>query len=122
MLVHAELRPLWPAMLFAPWVVLGLACLLQAVALADPAPQAQIACQVAGPTEARALADKLFERGEFRQAGACYQAAGDMVHANLAFLKAAGPDSEDTARAFKAQQEAAKSLFAKVGNAFRSNH
>ncbi len=45
-----------------------------------------------------------------------------MVHANLAFLKAAGPEGEDTARALKAQQEAAKSLFAKVGNAFRSNH
>ncbi len=122
MLVHAGFRPLWPAMLFAPWVVLGLACLLQAAALADPAPQAQAACQGASPTEARALADKLFETGEFGQAGACYQAAGDMVHANLAFLKAAGPESEDTARALKAQQEAAKSLFAKVGNAFRSNH
>jgi hypothetical protein len=31
MLAHAGLRPLWPVMLFAPWLVLGLACVLQAV-------------------------------------------------------------------------------------------
>ena len=92
------------------------------LALADPAPQPQPTCPVASPQETQALADQLFERGEYQQAGACYQAAGDMVHANLAFLKAAGPRSEDTARALKAQQEAAKSLFARVGNAFHSNH
>lgn len=90
------------------------------VAFADP--QAQPACPVASPPESRTLADKLFKGGEFRQAGACYQAAGDMVHANLAFLKAAGPEGEDTARDLKAQQEAAKSLFARVGNAFHSGH
>jgi hypothetical protein len=77
---------------------------------------------VASPQEAGVLADELFERGQYQQAGACYQAAGDAVHANLAFLKAAGPRGEDTARGLKAQQQAAKSLFAKVGNAFRSNH
>ena len=116
MRVHAGLRPLWPAMLFAAGVAAA------QVTLADPAPQAQPACRVASAPEARALADKLFDSGEFRQAGACYQAAGDMAHANLAFLKAAGPESEDTARALKTQQAVAKSLFAKVGNALRSNH
>lgn len=40
MLVHAGLRPLWPVMLFAPWVVLGLACLLQALRKAPGATQA----------------------------------------------------------------------------------
>ena len=45
-----------------------------------------------------------------------------MVHANLAFLKAVGPDSEDTAKALKAQGDAAKSLFTKVERAFRSSH
>jgi len=45
-----------------------------------------------------------------------------MVHANLAFLKAVGPDSEDTARALKTQREAARSLFGKVEDAFRSGH
>jgi hypothetical protein len=72
--------------------------------------------------EAGTLADKLFEKGEYQHAGACYQAAGDMVHANLAFLKAVGPDSEDTARALKTQRDAAKSLFGKVEDAFRSGH
>jgi hypothetical protein len=28
---HVGLRPLWPVMLFAPWLLLGLACLLQAL-------------------------------------------------------------------------------------------
>jgi len=30
-LAHIGLRPLWPVMLFAPWLVLGVACLLQAM-------------------------------------------------------------------------------------------
>ena len=92
------------------------------LALADPAPQTQPTCTVAGSQQSEILADQLFERGEYQQAGACYQAAGDMVHANLAFLKAAGPRGEDTARTLKAQQQAAKSLFARVGNAFHGSH
>ena len=68
------------------------------------------------------LADKFFQRGEYQQAGACYQLAGDMAHANLAFLKAAGPRSEDSARTLKAQGDVAKSLFARVGSAFRGSH
>jgi len=91
------------------------------VVFADPA-RPSVTCEVATPQEAAIVADKLFEREEYQQAGACYQVAGDMVHANLAFLKAAGPGGEDTARALKAQQEKAKSLFSRVGNAFRSNH
>lgn len=39
MLAHAGLRPLWPVMLFAPWLVLGLACLLQALRKAPAATQ-----------------------------------------------------------------------------------
>jgi hypothetical protein len=31
MLAHPGLRPLWPVMLFAPWLVLGLALLLRAM-------------------------------------------------------------------------------------------
>jgi hypothetical protein len=101
----------------------GLAWIAAAqLALADPAPQARATCPVATPQEAGVLADKLFQRGEYQQAGACYQVAGDMAHANLAFLKAAGPRSEDSARTLKAQGDAAKSLFARVGSAFRSNH
>lgn len=102
------------------WGLAGVAA--AQVALADPAPQAQVICPVARPQEALILADKLFEKGEYQQAGACYRAAGDMVHANLALLKAAGPRGEDSARALKAQGETAKSLFARVGNAFHGSH
>jgi hypothetical protein len=102
------------------WGLAGIAA--AQMALADPAPQTQLTCPVAGSQEAEVLADKLFERREYQQAGACYQAAGDMVHANLAFLKAAAPRGEDTARALRAQGDAAKSLFARVGSAFRASH
>lgn len=100
----------------APWV---LACIVAAqVAIAGPAPAAPPACEATSPQEAGALADRLFRKREYQHAGLCYQAAGDMVHANLAFLKAAGPESEDTARALKAHADAAKALFARVAGAF----
>jgi len=86
------------------------------VVCADP-PRQSVTCEVESPQEAAIVAAKLFDRGEYQQAGACYQVAGDMAQANLAFLKAAGPRSEDTARALKAQQETAKALFNRVGKA-----
>src|SRR5215469_4530400 len=94
------------------WGLAGVAA--AQVAFADPAPQAQSACQAASPQQAEISADELFEKGEYQRAGACYQAAGDLVHANLAFLKAAGPRGEDSAHTLRAQQEAAKQLFARV--------
>lgn len=101
----------------------GLACIASAqLAIADPAAAAPRTCEVPSAQEAAAQGDRLFEKGEYQHAGLCYQAAGDMVHANLAFLKAAAPQSEDTTRALKAQREAAKALFARVGNSLRSGH
>jgi hypothetical protein len=92
--------------------------------LADPAHDESRACEAASPQpqEARAQADVLYERGEYRRAGECYQAAGDASRAQLAFLKAVGPNSDATARAFRQQQHAAKSLLTKVQQAFRSDH
>lgn len=101
----------------------ALACIAAAhAAMADPAAAAPRACEVASPQDAMVLADRFFEKREYQHAGVCYQAAGDMVHANLAFLKAAEPQSEDTARDLRAQRETAKALFARVGSAFRSGH
>jgi hypothetical protein len=91
-----------------------------AVVLADPA--GPRACEATTPQEAGALADRLFEKGDYQHAGECYQAAGDLPHANLAFLKAARPKSADTARDLKSQGDAAKALFAGVGQAFKANH
>jgi hypothetical protein len=150
MLSQAGLRPGWPVIGLVRWTFLGLAspfwavrkspisaargrgaylirlwglaCIAAAyVATANPATETPRGCEVSSPQAARTLADKLFEKGEYQRAGACYQAAGDMVHANLAFLKAVGPDSEDSARAVKAQADSAKSLFATVEHAFRSS-
>jgi hypothetical protein len=92
------------------------------VAFADPAAETLRVCEAASPHEAAVLADKLFERAEYQHAGACYQVAGDMAHANLAYLKASGPQGEDTARALKVQGDAAKALFASVGHAFHKDH
>jgi len=72
------------------------ACVAAAhVAIADPAPEALRVCEVASPREGGSLADKLFKTGDYQHAGACYQAAGNMAHANLALLYAVGPESEE---------------------------
>lgn len=102
--------------------VLGLGLLAARVVMADsPAPESR-ACEVGTAPEAAALADRLYAKGEYQRAGECYRAAGDLVHANLAFLQAAGPAGEDSARELKAQKDAAKALFASVGQAFRKSH
>lgn len=91
--------------------------------VADPAHDESHACEVASPPqEARSQADVLYDRGEYQRAGECYQAAGDASRAQLAFLKAVGPNSDASARAFRQQQHAAKSLLTKVQQAFRSDH
>jgi hypothetical protein len=103
--------------------VLGWACLAATrMVLADPALDESHRCETANPQEARSLADVLYEKQEYQRAGICYQAAGDASRAQLAFLKAVGPNSQATARAFKEQQDGAKSLLNQVQNAFRSNH
>ena len=164
MFAHAGLKPLWPVMVFTPWLVLGFACLLYAVrrtlrelpaspgervkaqvlsrsrrlhtvsllsltlfaatriVLADPAAVESRACEVATPQEAMVLADRLYATGDYQHAGDCYQAAGDLAQANVAFLKAAGPRSEDSARELKAQRDAAKALFARAARPFRASH
>jgi hypothetical protein len=91
-------------------------------ALADPAASPPHACGATTAQQAAPLAEKLFAAGQYQQAGECYQAAGDMTHANLAFLKAAGPKGADTARDLKAQGDTAKALFANAAQAFRRNH
>ena len=103
---------LWPALLFA-----GVR-----LALADPTPQAPANCEVTAVQEAKAFADTLFEKGEYQHAGVCYQAAGDMTHANLAYLKAVGPKGSDTAQGLRQQRDQAKALFAGVEHAFHNNH
>jgi glucose dehydrogenase len=156
MFMQAGSRPFWPVIVFLPWLVIVVVCLVYAatrrlhdsprararrlhlisilglaflagarIVTADPAvdeSRASHNCAAATAPEARALADRLYEKNEYQRAGDCYQAAGDLAHANLAFLKAAGPSSEDTARGLKQQRDAAKALFAGVARAFKGNH
>ena len=101
--------------------VLGWALLTAArLVLADPAPPESHLCDAAHPQQAKAVADELYEKGEYQRAGECYQAAGDASGAQLAFLKAVGPNSEANARALNDQQQAAKALLAKLHQAVHS--
>jgi tetratricopeptide (TPR) repeat protein len=90
--------------------------------LADPPTAAPHACAAASQADARSLADSLYEKGDYQRAAECYEAAGDLEHADRAFLKATGPKSEEAARDLKAQADAAQALFARVGQAFRGSH
>jgi hypothetical protein len=112
MSMRSGFRPFWPLLLLAA----------TRVVLADPAVEGPRVCEVASPQEARSLADRLYGEAEYQRAGECYRVAGDLENANLAFLKAAGSNSEDTARALKVQRDAAKSLFATYKHAFHGNH
>ena len=89
------------------------------LALADPVHDALRTCEATSAEQARALAAVLYEKGEYQRAGVCYQAAGDLSRAQTAFLKAAGPNNEANARAFREQQNDAQALFARMQQAFR---
>jgi len=92
------------------------------VVFADPSAGAAGDCAAASPQEARELADRLYESGEYQRAGECYDLAGDAMRAQRAFLRAAGPSAEAAARGLKDEGRTAKNLFAQVGQAFRSKH
>jgi hypothetical protein len=64
--------------------------------------------------EARSLANVLFEHGAYRNAGECYIAAGDYRRANLAFLKAAAPESTIAARDFADTRNSAREQFQRI--------
>jgi hypothetical protein len=119
--VMARLRPRKGHILWA--LAWGFAYLAAARGiLADPPPAAPHACAAASQPQAKSLADRLYEKGDYQGAGECYEAAGDMAHADRAFVKATGPKSEEAARDLRAQADSAKALFTRVGQAFRSNH
>lgn len=100
---------------------LGLLAAARVVVADSPAAESRT-CEARTAPEAASLADRLYAKGEYQRAGECYRAAGDLVHANLAFLQAAGPAGEDSARELKVQKDAAKALFAGVGQAFKKTH
>jgi hypothetical protein len=104
-------------------MILGLAFLAAShIALADPATGQSSLCKASDANEAKRLADVLYDKGEYQRAGACYDAAGDQLRAQRAFLKAVGPNSESAARGIREESDTAKALFNKVGEAFRSTH
>jgi hypothetical protein len=93
------------------------------LAFADPAPDVvrtappssvEHSCVAASADEARSLANVLFERGAYHNAGECYLAAGDYSRANLAFLKAAAPASAIAVRDFAETRNSAKEQFQRI--------
>jgi hypothetical protein len=114
-------RPRWRA--GEGLMILGLAFVAAGhVTLAVPATGQSAACEASDAREAKRLADVLYDKGEYQRAGACYDAAGDQLRAQRAFLKAVGPNSESAARGIREESDTAKALFNKVGKAFRSTH
>lgn len=92
------------------------------IAFADPAPDTAGSCAAVSPAEAKALAERLYENGQYQRAGECYDLAGDSMRAQRAFLRAAGPSAETAARGLKEEGHTAKALLAQVEQAFHSNH
>ena len=104
-------------------LVLVLACFSATpVVFADQTSGPSRRCEAANKQEARELAEKLYEEREYQHAGECYDAASDPSHAQVAFLKAVGPNAEDTARELKKQRDAGKGLIGQVQQAFRRGH
>lgn len=151
MFIHTALRPLWPVIGLVPWLSLGVWFLVQGLkdkvrvssrtrglhvsaligvtllaaarmVSADTPIEPSGSCAAATVEQAQSLADTFYANGDYQRAGQCYQAAGDLTHANLAFLKAAGPASEDTARKLKVQRDVARTLFTSVAQSFESKH
>lgn len=91
-------------------------------AFADPAADGAGRCVAASAQEAQTRADLLYEAGDYQRAGECYDAAGDPLRAQRAFLRAVRPNTEAAARGVRSDTDNAKALFSRVGQAFRSNH
>lgn len=104
--------------------LIGISLLLAGVSLAraDPAIEDHQGCPVVSIEEAHSLADRLYEQHSYRQAGACYLAAGDYDRANRAFVKAVGPSSAVTARQLSDQGERSKTILRNLQLAFSSHH
>lgn len=86
---------------------------------ADPPADAQQHCAVATPAQAQRVAQQLFEQAAYQRAAECYQVAGNLARANLAFLKAVGPESAITERRLAEQREQAKALLGQVARGWR---
>jgi hypothetical protein len=98
-----------------------LAAAISAVGRTEPSGDVA-GCAAATREEAKWLADELARQGRYRKAGECYQSAGDLADADKAFIKAAGAESDAAAGDLNRQSTAAKALFMKVQQAFRSSH
>ena len=90
-----------------------------ASASADSPPDAAQPCRLMTASEARSLGKQFFEQGAYQRAGECYQVAGDLARANLAFLKALGPESTATERRLAEQRDQAKALLRQVARGWR---
>ena len=104
-------------------IALGLLCVLSIGAARADSPAAPTSrCAVMSAPQAKSLADVLYEQGEYQRAAECYEVAGEPARAQLAYLKAAGPNGESTARGLREERDAAQALIAQVQRAFRKDH
>jgi hypothetical protein len=109
--------------LLASVVTLGiLAVAIAPVGRTEPTPADAPGCGAATPEQAKWLADQLYRQGQYERAGDCYQAAGDLADANVAFVKAVQAKSDATGKDLQRQGQIAKTLITGVQQAFQTHH
>jgi len=107
------------ALLAASPLALADAAHIGPAAPAAPSPTARSGCQVSDKSQARSLADELYQQHAYERASECYRAAGEYNLAHLASLNAVGPESASTANALRQNRDAAKTQVHRLQQAVR---
>jgi len=76
-------------------------------------------CPVSDSSQARSLAEQLYEQRAYERASECYQAAGEYNLAHLASLNALGRESASTGHALRQNRDVAKAQVHKLQQALR---
>ena len=102
-------------------MALLLACGTLGVSRADNITESH-ACELLSSAEAQAIADSLYEAADYQGAAECYDAAGEIPRAHLAYAKAVAPRSQTAGASLRQQGDSAKALLTQVEGAFHSKH
>lgn len=103
----------------SPQIALVIICAVTLGIAANLVRAEELRCPASTAQQARALADQLFQAGQYEGAGKCYEVAGEYARANRAFLDAVEPESKATARQLSDQRNTAKKLAHQLQRAFQ---
>jgi hypothetical protein len=88
--------------------------------LSPPSTVTDPSCRAVSRQLARALGDRFYQQRAFHLAAECYRVAGEYSLANRAFLRAAEPESESTARTLATNRDEIKTQVRQFREAFRA--